>query len=261
MTWSQIKLIAVIAMTIDHIAAILPFIDFPLFGLVRMSTLMHFIGRMAFPIFVYGIAQGCVYTHNWKKYLGRLLAFALISEIPYRIAFGYEVSSIGFYNIFFTLFAGAASCFIIHLCKEHRMIAVSIAPIVLILLATEILGTEYGAIGTLSIIFSYLLIHKKSLVLVELGFIFVLYYIVTASFSGFSFSGFCYPQFNWMLPGISIWPYVRNALGALIGVLLLLFYNGKKGNDRLKWFFYTYYPIHLLLLYLGNGIYISWAVI
>lgn len=58
MTWSQIKWIAIISMTIDHMATILIYHDIALFDGVTLSMVMHFIGRIAFPIFAYGIAQG-----------------------------------------------------------------------------------------------------------------------------------------------------------------------------------------------------------
>lgn len=249
MTWSQIKWIAIISMTIDHMATILIYHDIALFDGVTLSMVMHFIGRMAFPIFAYGIAQGCVYTSNRKKYLGRLLVFAFISEIPYRLAFNYGVFFIGAYNVFFTLFAGAISCAILHVCRSKRLTGLSIIPIGLIVLIAEIMGTEYGAVGIIGIVFTYILLQNKKMALFALAFIMIFFYTIKDGFSGFS-----YPQFNWLLPESSVVPYIRNAVGAVIGVLLLLFYNGDKGTSRSKWFFYGYYPIHLLVLYLGRVI-------
>ena len=77
MTWNVLKWVAIAAMLIDHTAAVLGGWLPPL-----CSGLMRDVGRIAFPIFAYGIAQGCVYTHSARRYLGRLLLFALISEVP-----------------------------------------------------------------------------------------------------------------------------------------------------------------------------------
>lgn len=249
MTWSHIKWIAIITMTIDHMATVLIYNDITLLDGVTLSMIMHFIGRMAFPLFAYGIAQGCVYTHNRGKYLGRLLVFAFISEIPYRIAFNYGVFYIGAYNVLFTLFAGAMSCTILQVCRSRRITGLSVIPIGLIMLIAEIVGAEYGAVGIIGIVSTYILFQNKRISLFALAFSMVFFYIIKDGFSGFS-----YPQFNWLLPGSSLVPYVRNAAGAVIGASLLLFYNGDEGKSRTKWFFYGYYPVHLLVLYFGRGV-------
>ncbi|WP_459129507.1 TraX family protein [Guggenheimella bovis] len=69
-----LKLIALITMTIDHIGLLF----FP------EDVLLRIIGRIAFPIFAYGIARGIEYTSDRKRYLFRLLVFTLISAIPYK---------------------------------------------------------------------------------------------------------------------------------------------------------------------------------
>ena len=107
MTWNVFKWVAIAAMLIDHTAAVLG-------GLFPFSWYdpMRDVGRIAFPIFAYGIAQGCVYTHSARRYLGRLLLFAVLSEIP--LPPGPEGRFPGLWptsiNVFFTLLAGAACC-------------------------------------------------------------------------------------------------------------------------------------------------------
>ena len=94
MTWNTVKLIAMVCMAIDHIDKTVSLTT--VFGNIiemspavefALSDIITFVGRISFPIYAYGIAQGCVYTRNLKRYIFRLLGFALVSEIPYQLAF------------------------------------------------------------------------------------------------------------------------------------------------------------------------------
>lgn len=115
MTWNVVKLIAIVAMTIDHATTLpiqmflLDHFDIPLSVTFPIIQMMHLIGRIAFPIFAYGVAQGCMYTKNQKKYLLRLLVFALLSEIPFSLALQQSVR-FGMTNVIFTLLLGALGC-------------------------------------------------------------------------------------------------------------------------------------------------------
>ena len=77
----KLKLIAIITMLIDHIAAVLIPSD------TMLWLVMRCIGRLAFPIFVFLLVEGFHHTRDVKKYLLRLGAFALISEVPFDLAF------------------------------------------------------------------------------------------------------------------------------------------------------------------------------
>ena len=87
-----LKLIAILSMTIDHIGYLL----FP------KVTLLRIVGRIAFPIFAYLIAEGFVHTGDVKKYLLRLGIFAILSEIPYDLVISGNVLDLEQQNIFFT---------------------------------------------------------------------------------------------------------------------------------------------------------------
>jgi hypothetical protein len=80
---NSIKLIAIVAMTIDHIALIV----FPRYSLYMPVLLMHIIGRLTAPIMMFFIVEGYYYTKNIKKYLLRLFVLAIISHFAYAIAF------------------------------------------------------------------------------------------------------------------------------------------------------------------------------
>lgn len=95
MTGFQLKLLAMIAMTLDHIGCIF----FPRLPLLRM------IGRLAMPILCFFIGEGLRHTRNPQKYLLRLVGFALISELPFDLAFYGRVNWAS-QNVYFTLALG-----------------------------------------------------------------------------------------------------------------------------------------------------------
>lgn len=126
-TGSTLKIIAMITMLIDHIGAtiVLQLVqrnsdNFDAFGNVRMTGMvilyyvLRGIGRLAFPIFIFLLLEGFQYTHNRFLYIGRLLLFAIISEIPFDLAVNLSTNSIlkghvlefASQNVFFTLAIG-----------------------------------------------------------------------------------------------------------------------------------------------------------
>lgn len=130
------KIIAVATMLIDHIGAIL----FPEVILLRI------IGRLAMPVFAFGIANGAAHTNNIWRYTARLAIFGLISQIPYGLLFS------GRLNIFLTLLWGL---FAIVLYNKHWTLG-------FIMAATFyfIPNTDYGIYGTFTILSFYALKNR-----------------------------------------------------------------------------------------------------
>jgi hypothetical protein len=206
----QLKMLAVITMIIDHTGAIL----FPNLLILRI------IGRLSFPIYAYFISEGFIYTSNINKYLIRLFAFAVISEVPYDLAFHGAFYYPGEQNIFFTLFLGLAAIAAL----ENYYVRLPLAAAFLAAAATLlawILRTDYGWFGVLSIILFYC--FKKY----RLNGLFVF----SAANTGFS-----------LLTS-------RIQLFAAAACIPIYLYNGKRGRYGLKYFFYSIYPVHLLLLF------------
>ena len=83
---NEVKLIAIIAMTIDHVTWLL----FPGYQKIWWVMLLHAIGRLTAPIMWFFIAEGFHYTRNVKKYIARLFVFAVISHFSYNFAEGME---------------------------------------------------------------------------------------------------------------------------------------------------------------------------
>ncbi len=90
----HLKMIAIITMLIDHTAAVL------IPSNTVLWLVMRCIGRLAFPIFVFLLVEGFYHTRDVKKYLLRMGAFALLSEIPFDLAFYGKVLEFTHQNIF-----------------------------------------------------------------------------------------------------------------------------------------------------------------
>lgn len=206
----QLKILAVVTMLIDHIGAIF----FPHIVLFRI------IGRIAFPLFCFFIVQGLIYTSNVKAYLERLLLFALISEVPYDLAFYGSIYHPEKQNVFFTLFFGLIAISFLQTYLETKPVAACVLASIPVLVA-EALHTDYGWFGVTLIIAFYCLRNTKTKGVV------------------------LFALFN---TGYSLLTGTIKIFAAVAGVPILL-YNGKKGKPDWKYFFYAFYPVHLLLLY------------
>ena len=235
---STLKIMAVISMVIDHIAAVLilmgiyyKFIPnaentamYSSPNLKTIYTLMRAIGRISFPIFCFLLVEGYVHTSNKKKYALRLFIFALISEIPFNLAFGNKIfiPASRLNNVFFTLFLGICVMYSIEFIKSKKINKVGtaiaiIATIVVFGVIAKFIKCDFNYHGILCIALFY--IFRENRILQILSGIVVFLYEVPASF------GIVY-----------------------LSLLPIYFYNGKRGLKS-KYFFYIFYPAHLLILY------------
>ena len=98
-----LKVIAVVSMLIDHTSAV---ILEQISGLENPAFLMRIIGRLAFPIYCFLLVEGFYHTRSRAKYAGRLFLFALISEVPFDLAFSRRMWDFSSNNVFFTLLFG-----------------------------------------------------------------------------------------------------------------------------------------------------------
>lgn len=229
---SQLKWIAIISMLFDHSAKIIRFYFIPgtavsyesLAGLYSnyetIRTIFLQLGRLAFPIFCFLLVEGFLHTSNVKKYGMRLFLFALVSEVPFDLAFFGQPFYFNYQNVFFTLFIGLLT--IAGMQKLRDMGKNSIPLDILIGLAgiivAELLHTDYGGkIGVLLII--------------------CLYYFKD------------HPLLKCLLGALVI---LQNSIASnlylgLVSFVFIYLYNGKRGRQW-KYFFYAFYPVHLLLL-------------
>ena len=220
MTSKTLKWIAIITMTFDHIAVYLISPDYPIYYIFRG------LGRIAFPLFAFFIAEGLIHTRSVKKYFLRLLVFALVIEIT--LAIFYLATGVNYMivsNIFWTLLLGLLAVILINTQKWYFILIA----IVLAVLA-EWVGVDYGAYGVIMIIiFSFFKEKWKILLLFTINnFIFVEFpisYIIQLN-AKFYFS------YQWL---------------ATLALIPIFLYNGKLGKFN-KYFFYIYYPLHLAII-------------
>lgn len=200
-----LKCIAMICMLIDHTGAVL----FPQYLELRM------VGRLAFPIYCFLLVEGAMHTTDIRKYERRLFLFALISEVPFDLAF-YGGTSWVHQNVFFTLFFGVLAIDLAQRIKNKLSVIIIFF---LIIIAAELLHTDYSGAGIVFILCYYLLYEKK--ILKQLMFVLENYFLYQV--------------------GVQLY--------ASFAALPMLLYNGKKGPS-MKYLFYVFYPGHLLILYL-----------
>ena len=200
----SLKWIAIISMLIDHIGAVL----FP------WCEWMRIVGRLAFPIFAYLLVEGFMYTKDVKKYLVRLGIFALVSEIPFDLAFFGSVFAPGHQNVFFELFCGIL---MLYLMLKTPSKVNQIIILIVMLLVSDWLCMDYGSWGLLMIYACYKFREQK-----------ILKFIMLIAFN--------------LLMG-----YTQVYAG--FAVIPIAFHNRELG-PKMKMFFYAFYPVHLLVLFL-----------
>lgn len=206
---SVLKWIAVLTMVIDHVGAIL----FP------DQIWMRVIGRVAFPIYAYCLAEGFRYTSDYRRYLGRLALFAILSEIPFDLAFYGVPFSFAHQNVFFTLTLGLILLWVLERCREQLLLCAG-AFAVLCFLA-QALHMDYGA-GGLLMVFAFYLAQQGTSPWIGWGiFVFI---------NLFGYAG----GLQW---------------AAILALLPIGLYSGKAGKRKQR-FFYWIYPLHLLLLWI-----------
>lgn len=252
LTGNTLKMIAVITMLIDHLCTIVlqwllgnywaPMIQAGTLTWEQFRRIDYFIrfdlqgvGTIAFPLFCFLLTEGFQYTKNRKRYIGIMLAFAIISELPFDIGFFADYSiqegTFPFYwnyqNVFFTLFLSLVSLAGIEFFSTNSGIRtdrikaafLQIISVAVIAGIAEIICCDYGFMGIFFVAAFY--VCRKSRVCQIL--LFLLVYILT---TGNQPTGF-----------------------VLFACMMILLYNGKRGKLKLKYLVYAFYPVHISLLY------------
>ena len=219
---SMLKMIAVISMTIDHIAYFLllhePALREGLFSIGNAEVTVYFllrcVGRLAFPIFAFLIVEGFLHTRNQQRYGRDLLILAIISEIPWILLHDGTLYLRG-HNVMFTLLLGYCA-----LCAIDRL--------------SEQIWRQAGAVAVL---FAVSIIFAPEYTIYGLAFILMLY--ITRKM-----------------------PVIQAAIGSTmltstwiagLAFIPINMYNGERGFIKgtiAKYCFYAFYPLHLMMIYL-----------
>ena len=250
LTGNAVKIIATICMFIDHFAkTVLIWVRDSIWvprlasnvitheeynqqvgQLLRLGN----IGMIAFPLFAFLLTEGFCHTHSRKKYALSLALFAIISELPFDLAFFNDLASrrgtFPFYweyqNVFFTLLLGLCAIWCIERLsslegkfRKMWIRCLQIGCITGISLIAFLIKSDYGIRGILIIVIFY--ISRKNRICQALSFL--LGYMI-----------------------------LENSLhiSQIIVCIIVLLYNKKRGNLKVnKYAFYAFYPVHILLLY------------
>jgi hypothetical protein len=231
----SLKIIAVTAMLADHIGHVFP--DLPFALLLRM------IGRLAFPVFAFLIAEGYRHTKDVRRYALRLLTLAVISEIPFDLAVNAGQPSpvwIDFrhQNVFFTLFLGLCAVWALDRFTKLRRPYIGWLIMLSCAVLAQQIHADFGTFGVavITVFYYFRGDHRR----------------IAAAFCSIAAIRFLFVS-GLLAPSGSADPY--SALLGLLSVFalpLIFAHNGKKGYaaKSVQWGFYWFYPVHLLFLFL-----------
>ena len=233
---NMIKVIAIIAMTIDHIAWVL----FPGYPCEITPILLHIIGRLTCPIMCYFIAEGYHYTKDIDKYTKRLFLFALISHFAYV----YFSSDFVDWKSFIPFYYG-------NVLNQTSVMWPLAWGLVMLRIANSEKINEWIK-TTLTIIICFITFPSD--------------WSCVASLCILAFEtnrGEFKKQMLWMIFYVSIYSivyffaidkvYGLIQMAVVLAIPVILMYNGQRGsspkiNLAMKWVFYIYYPLHLFIL-------------
>lgn len=222
---NQLKVIAILAMTLDHLICVV----YPNYPTEWWILLCHAIGRLTAPIMWYFIAEGYHYTHNVKKYAGRLFLFAILSHFAYNFAFGipflpFQTSVFNQTSVIWSLAWGLVALAMV----ESPRLKQWQKTVLLLLICVITFCSDWSCIAVLAI--------------VSIG----------------SHRGNFKRQMTEMMIWVAVYAavyflFINRIYGIVqlfvaLSIPLLRAYNGQRGSWKgMKWFFYLYYPAHLVV--------------
>jgi hypothetical protein len=234
---NQIKLIAIGAMTVDHLAWML----FPGYPVEALPLIMHILGRVTCPIMCYFVAEGFHYTKDVNRYTFRLFLFALLSHFAYLFAssdFSGWASFIPFSSaevldqtsVMWSLAWGLVMLRVVHSEKIQKQ---TVKVLLVILICFAAFPSDWSCIASL-----FILVFGTNRGNFRAQMLWMVFY--AAIYSAVYF--FAIDKV-----------YGLMQMAVILAVPVLRRYNGKRGNSPrinrlMKWVFYLYYPLHLFLI-------------
>jgi len=249
MSMFVLKLIAIVSMFLDHI------------GYHYGTDIFRIIGRLAFPIFAFLVVNGFFKTRNRWKYLLRMFVFALISEIPFDLCFRDAFWEATYQNVFFTLSLGLLALIVTDIMRKSAGLRYfCFVPEIVCMAAAEYISSDYGFEGVLIIAAFYACYNRKAdkirIIPATVCVAAITLYPIVYLFA-----------YDILKTGVQInksyiqtfiknnsWDFTQ--LFRLVALILIDSYNGKHGyqfenrflSAAVKYGFYLFYPVHLLLL-------------
>ena len=240
LTWettsASLHILAMALMLCDHLWA----------TVVRGNDWLNGIGRIAFPIFAFMIAEGYFHTRSVKKYALRLLVFALLSEIPFNLMAGGRLFYPVHQNVLWTFLIALV---LIHWNEKARAtqkrwvrILVAVGTVLLGMLVGLLTMVDYYHAGVLTVLVFYF--FRKRTWWCRAAQLVLLWLINTEILGGVGR--------DYVIFGHTFF-LARQSL-AVLALIPIWLYRGEQGYHS-KWFRYLcygFYPVHLLALGLAQ---------
>lgn len=201
------------------------------------------VGRLAYPIFAFMIVEGYTHTKNLKKYVLRLLIFAVITEIPFNLMVGNSVFYYVHQNVLWTFLISIGLIHLNELARKREKLWLSLVTMVSTCLLGYVLGyatfVDYNAAGILTVLLFYFCRGRKWWC--YLGQLAGLYYINVELLQGLYFE-------------VELFGHTFEVVQQGLAVLSLAFiwlYRGRQGKKSkvFQYFCYAFYPVHMLILW------------
>ncbi len=218
---NQLKIIALIAMTLDHVG----YMFFP------EQIVFRILGRLAFPVFAYMIAEGCIYTKNMKKYFGMTVAVALLCQLAYFVTMG------SLYMCVMVTFS--LSILLIGIIKKAQQACSKKAAV--------LWWCVFGAAMTVTFFLCSILpnLPTGTDYYIDYGLIGVMLPVIV-----YVYNGKAAKIIATALMLVLLGMYIGDVQWfGLLAVPLIAIYNGERGKLKLKYLFYVYYPVHMVAIY------------
>jgi hypothetical protein len=237
---ATLHIIAMTSMLIDHAIK----------SVINVDSHVLVLGRLAFPIFAFMAVEGYFHTHNYYKYILRLLVFALISEVPYNLMKSGTIFDTFDQNVLWTFLLALLCIRVIDLVKSKCKMPLYILSAIFISLIGLIIGSmtyvDYGGMGVLMVLIFYFFHERKwwcmlseflSLLLINVLMLGALSPIITVSVFG----------------SLLEIPLQGFAVFALIPIWL---YHGRQGyhSKPFQYACYAFYPVHMIILFVISTI-------
>lgn len=223
----HLKLIAILAMTIDHASDLI----YPGFPAQPGAIALHIIGRLTAPIMWFFVCEGYYYTHNVKKYMLRMGIFAVISHFAYCFAFGIDPVPLrtGIFNQTSVMYPLFIAVLILWMQDNDLPMKSGVKNVLIFVLVWSAFPADWSCIAVLAILGMY---PRRGDLKAQMKV--MLLYVALYAVVSFFFVN-------------KVFALVQ--VGVLLVYPVLKRYNGEKGKTKwMKWFFYLYYPIHLIVI-------------
>lgn len=231
---AALHILAMAFMLMDHLWA----------TLLPAQEWLTCVGRIAFPIFAFMAVEGYFHTHNLKKYLLRMLIFAVISEVPFDLMYGGTWFYLVHQNVIWTLMMGLVGIHLMETVRKKKSIFVYILVSAIVVILGGLLGTlsmvDYYGMGVLTVFIFYFFRGRKWWCL--LGQMLALYWVNVELLGGLMYPIRLFGmEFELCQQGL-----------ALLALLPIWLYRGRQGyhSKPFQYFCYAFYPIHMLVIVL-----------